>query len=231
MDIEAPAAAHFAITARGERVTTPRRALVVIDAQQLYFDGPLEIQYPPHADSLSRTAQAIDAANAAEIPVVAVQHTMGEGAPLFDPTQPSFQLHPDVASRRTDSWKKVVKHHSSVYSGTDVATWLRDRSVDTVTLVGYMTNNCVLASAVEGEGLGFATEVLADATGAINLANDAGHADAKTVHTTLMTLLNSNWAAVAPTEAWIEALEAQKPLPNSDLASSAIAGAEHATTT
>ena len=26
-------------------------------------------------------------------------------------------------------------------------------AVDTVTLVGYMTNNCILASAVEGEGL------------------------------------------------------------------------------
>ena len=51
--------------------------------------------------------------------------------------------------------------------------------VDTVTLVGYMTNNCVLASAVEAEFLGFTTEVLSDATGAINLANDAGFATLK----------------------------------------------------
>ena len=65
----------------------------------------------------------------------------------------------------------------------------RQHDVDTVTLAGYMTNNCVLASAVEAEFLGFSTEVLSDATGAINLANDAGFADAKTVHTTLLTLL------------------------------------------
>lgn len=210
-------------------MNTPRRALVIIDAQQLYFDGPLEVQYPPHTESLSRMTQAIDAANAAGIPVAAVQHTMGEGAPLFDPTQPDFQLHPDVASRRTDSWKQVVKHNSSIYTGTDVTTWLHEQSVDTVALAGYMTNNCVLASAVEAEGLGFATEVLADATGAINLTNDAGHADAKTVHTTLMTLLNSNWAAVAPTELWTRALKTQQPLPKSDLGSSATAGAPHAT--
>src|SRR5699024_1894875 len=44
----------------------------------------------------------------------------------------------------------------------------------------------------------FRTEVLADATGAIHLANAAGSADAETVHTTLMTLLNSNWAAAPP---------------------------------
>jgi hypothetical protein len=44
-------------------------------------NGPLKIQYPPHADSLPRITQAIDVATAAGIPVVAVQHTMGEDAP------------------------------------------------------------------------------------------------------------------------------------------------------
>ncbi|MDQ0674449.1 nicotinamidase-related amidase [Pseudarthrobacter siccitolerans] len=29
-------------------MSTPRRALILIDVQQQYFDGPLEIQYPPH---------------------------------------------------------------------------------------------------------------------------------------------------------------------------------------
>ncbi|MBB3049755.1 nicotinamidase-related amidase [Prauserella isguenensis] len=209
-------------------MTTPRRALVVIDVQQVYVDGPLEVQYPPHADSLSRIAGAIDAADAAGVPVVAVQHTMGEDAPLFNPTRPDFQLHPEVARRRSDGWKHVVKQNSSIYSGTDVADWLRGQGVDTVTLVGYMTNNCVLASAVEAEYLGFDTEVLADATGAINLANDAGVADAETVHTTLMTLLNSNWAAVASTSDWIRALEARQPLPKGDLGSSAVDGAQRA---
>ncbi|MBB3662838.1 nicotinamidase-related amidase [Prauserella sediminis] len=211
-------------------MTTPRRALVVIDVQQVYFDGPLEIQYPPHAESLSRITRAVDAANAGGIPVVAVQHTMGEDAPLFNPTQPDFQLHPEVAARRTDDWKQFVKQNSSIYAGTDLGDWLRSQGVDTVTLVGYMTNNCVLASAVEAEYLGFATEVLSDATGAVNLANDAGAADAKTVHTTLMTLLNSNWAAVASTDDWTGALEAQQPLPKGDIGSSAVQGAMQATT-
>lgn len=206
---------------------SPQRALVLVDVQQDYFGGgPLEIQHPPHTESVPRVAQAIDAAHAAGIPVVTVQHTMGEGAPVFDPTQPGFQLHPEVAERRTENWKTVVKRYGSVYADTDVSTWLRRQGVDTVTLVGYMTNNCVLASAVEGEGLGFTTEVLADATGAVSLANDAGSVDAETVHTTLMTLLHSNWAAVASTDAWVQALNARQPLPGSDLGSSAVAGAQ-----
>lgn len=210
---------------------SPQRALVLIDVQQDYFGGgPLEIQHPPHTESLPRIARAIDAANAAGIPVVAVQHTMGDGAPVFNPTQPGFQLHSEVAQRRTENWKTVVKQYGSVYADTDVSTWLREQGVDTVTLVGYMTNNCVLASAVEGEGLGFTTEVLADATGAVNLANEAGSVDAETVHTTLMTLLHSNWAAVASTDAWVQALSTRQSLPGSDLGSSAVAGArQHAT--
>ncbi|WP_276307995.1 isochorismatase family protein [Arthrobacter ruber] len=105
---------------------------------------------------------------------------------------------------------------------------MSDQNVDTVTLVGYMTNNCILGSAVEAEGLGFTTEVLSDATGAINIANDAGFADARTVHTTLLALLNSNWASVGTTEAWAAALTAGQALPGSDLGTSAATGTARA---
>ena len=207
-------------------MSTPRRALILIDVQQQYFNGPLEIQYPPRQDSLAMIVRAVDAAAAAGIPVAAVQHSAGEGAPVFAPGTPDFDLHPDIERRRTNAWKGVVKQYGSVYADTG---WLRQHDIDTVTLVGYMTNNCVLASAVEAEFLGFNTEVLSDATGAINLANDAGFADAKTVHTTLLTLLHSNWAAVSTTHAWAVALEARQALEKSDLGSSAVDGAARLT--
>jgi hypothetical protein len=53
----------------------------------------------------------------------------------------------------------------------------------------------------------------------------AAAVDVKTVHTTLLALLNSNWAAVADTDTWSNALDAQQALKKSDLGSSAIAGA------
>jgi nicotinamidase-related amidase len=205
-------------------MSTPRRALILIDVQQQYFSGPLEIQYPPHQESLPAIAKAVDAATAAGIPIAVIQHSAGEGAPVFAPGTPAYELHPEIERRRTGEWTSVVKEYGSVYAGTDVTAWLRKHDVDTVTLVGYMTNNCVLASAVEAEFLGFSTEVLSDATGAINLANDAGSADAKTVHTTLLALLNSNWAAVADTDTWTQALAAQQRLTGSDIGSSAVAG-------
>jgi len=207
-------------------MTTPRRALILVDVQQEYFSGPLEIQYPAHSDSLPRITSAIDAAISASIPIVVVQHNEGDDAPVFNPTMAGFALHPEIASRQRPEWKTVSKQFGTVFAGTDVLAWLREHDVDTITLVGYMTNNCIIASAAEAETHGLAAEVLSDATGAINIANDAGFADAKTVQTTLMALLHSNFAAVATTATWADAVAEGSVLTKGDLGSSAVLGTQ-----
>lgn len=203
----------------------PRRALIVIDPQQEYFTGLLPIQYPPRDESIRRIADAIDAAERAGILVVMVQHTAGDAAPVFNPTKPEFALHPMLEERDSSAWKKVVKQYSSIFPETALQELLAENGVDTVTLVGYMTNNCVLGTSVDAEARGVAVEVLSDATGAIDIANHAGSVDAQTVHTTLMALLHSNWASVAPTEAWTRALDAGLPLAKGNLPESAAMGA------
>ncbi|WP_353650439.1 isochorismatase family protein [Nakamurella sp. A5-74] len=208
-------------------MTNPTRALVLVDIQQEYFSGPLEIQYPAPTDSVQKIAAVIDAATAASVPVVAVQHTAGDEAPIFNPTTPGFALHPDIEQRRTPEWKMITKQFGSVFAGTDLLAWLQEHAIETITLVGYMTNNCIITSAAEAETHGIAAEVLSDATGAISISNDAGHVDAKTVHTTLMAVLNSNFAAVGPTEAWMTALRLGQALPKDNLLSSAMSGAQH----
>jgi nicotinamidase-related amidase len=205
-------------------MSAPRRALLIVDAQKEYFDGPLEIQYPPREQSLANIVRAADAAQERGVPVVVVQHTYPAGAPVFAEGTPGWNLHPDVAGRVAPTWKTVRKQHGSVFAGTDVADWLRDQGVDTVSIVGYMTNNCDLATAVEAEGLGFAAEILADATGAIHLANEAGKVSAEQLHNTLMVLLQSNFAAVSTTTDWIGAIESGAALERNNLVGSALAG-------
>lgn len=206
-------------------MTTPHRALVLVDIQHEYFDGPLTVQYPPVEESLARITAAIDAATAAGVPVVVVQHTAGDEAPVFNPTQPGFALHPAIEERRTDEWKGVMKQFSSVFAETDLVPWLRENELDTVTLVGYMTNNCIIASAAQAEAEGVTVEVLSDATGAISIVNAAGAVDARTVHETLMAVLHSNLAAVADTASWVQALESGTGLPTDNLPTSASGGA------
>jgi nicotinamidase-related amidase len=208
-------------------MTAPRRALIVVDVQQEYFGGALEIQYPAHSSSLQRITDSIDAATAAGIPVVVVQHSAGDEAPVFNPTTEAFSLHPEIERRRSSGWKAVTKRYSSVFADTDLLDWVREKEVDTITLVGYMTNNCIIASAAAAEPLELQVEVLSDATGAISIANAAGMVDGETVHTTLMALLQSNFAAVETTSSWVAAVSDGSPLAKDNLPTSAVAGAKH----
>lgn len=203
---------------------TPKRALVVIDAQSQYFDGMLAVEHPSRDQSVARIAEAFDVATANGIPVVIVQHELPEGAPVFAVGSDEHRLHPEIEQRADRAAKRVSKVLASVFEGTGLTEWLQAEGIDTVTLTGYMTNNCVVGSAVGAEPLGLAVEVLSDATGAIPLSNNAGAASAQTVHETLMTLLNSNWAAVATTAQWIDAVAAGDVLARGNLAESAIAG-------
>ncbi|WP_193612115.1 isochorismatase family protein [Nocardioides lijunqiniae] len=205
-------------------MSAPRRALVVVDVQQEYFDGILQIQAPSRDRTLDNVVTALDHAREHDLPVVVVQHQMPEGAPVFAVGSDSWSLHPEVERRLQPSWKRATKDKGSVFAGTDVAAWLAEQDVDTITIVGYMTNNCDLATAVGAEELGLAAEVLSDASGAIHLANEAGKVSAGQLHETLLVLLHSNFAAVATTQAWAAAVTAGEALPKSDLGTSATQG-------
>lgn len=203
-----------------------RRALVIIDVQNDYFTsgGPLEIQYPDRLESLGNITRAIDLAEQHGMPIAFVQHEYPAGAPVFAKGSEGWKLHPEVSSRRKDSWKHLVKSCASVFAGTDFEAWLRDNRINAITLIGYMTNNCDLATAAAAEPLGVEVELLSDASGAIHLANEAGTVNARQLHETLMVLLHSNFAAVATTEDWVQAVEAGRSLPKSDLGTSAVQG-------
>ena len=205
-------------------MNAPRRALVVIDVQNDYFDGPLEIQFPPREESLAQITGALDVAVQQGLPTLVVQHELPAGAPVFAVGSTGHQLHPDVDKRVTAKTKRVTKSNASIFAGTDVAAWLNEQQIDCITLVGYMTNNCVIGSAAAAEERGIKVEVLSDATGAISITNDAGSVSAQQVHETLMALLHSNFAAVATTAAWTTAVEQGQPLQGSDLGTSAVQG-------
>ena len=205
-------------------MSTPRRALIVIDVQQEYFEGLLPIQYPARDKSLARIAEAMDVAEQAGIPAVVVQHEAPAGFPVFAPESSTFELNPEIAKRADKAARRFTKSFASIFAGTGLEEWLREREIDTVTIVGYMTNNCVIGSAAAAEPLGFTVEVLSDATGAIDIVNSAGSASAQQVHETIMAVLNSNWAAVTTTSAWTEAVTSEKALAGDNLIESAARG-------
>jgi nicotinamidase-related amidase len=192
-------------------MTSPRRALIVIDVQNEYFTGGLPIEHPPVGESLPNLLRAMDAAQARGIPVIVVQHSAPAGAPVFAPGTATWELHPDVAGRPRDHY--IEKSLASAFTGTDLADWLATRGIDTLAVVGYMTHNCDASTIYEGAHRGLRMEFLHDATGALPYANAAGSASAEEIHRVFSVVFHSNFAAVASTAEWIAALDAQAPLP------------------
>jgi nicotinamidase-related amidase len=184
--------------------STPRRALVVIDVQNEYVSGNLPIEYPDVRVSLARIGEAMDAAREAGIPVVVVQNSAPAGAPLFDKGSHGWQLHEVVASRPHDCY--VEKKLPSAFAGTGLADWIAGRGIDTLTVVGYMTHNCVAATVIQALHAGLAVEVLHDATGAVPYANRAGTASAQAIHNAYSVVFQSRFAAVLGTGEWIDVL-------------------------
>lgn len=183
-----------------QTTTPPRRALIVVDVQNIYADGPLLIEYPPVQDSLVRIGQAIDAAHAAGIPIVVVQEDS------FGIDTQGWKIHDVVASRPYDLM--VHKTLPSAFTNTGLAAWLAERGIDTISVVGYMTHNCNASTLYEARHMGLNAEFLSDATGAVPYANAAGRATAEEIHRVFSVVFESNFAAVVDTEKWIAAVQA-----------------------
>lgn len=183
-----------------------KRALIVIDVQNEYVYGALPIEFPPLSVSLPNIGRAIDAASQAGVPIVVVQHATPPGAPVFAEGSPGWELHEVVASRRHVISHLVAKALPSAFAGTDLEEWLRAHGIDTVTVVGYLTNNCDQSTVINAAHLGFAAEFLADASGAVSLSNESGYETAEHLHNAFLVVLQSNFAAVMSTDDWLQTL-------------------------
>jgi nicotinamidase-related amidase len=180
------------------------RALIVIDVQNDYAGGAMPIEHPPVELSLANIGRAMDAARAAGVPVVVVQHIASRGAPFLAQGTAGAELHEAVASRHRDHY--LAKTMASAFSGTDLEAWLKERGIGTIAIAGYMSHNCDLATAIQAAHAGFQVEFLSDATGSLPYANQAGAATAEEIHRVVSVVLHSSFAAVMTTAAWVELL-------------------------
>jgi len=205
--------------------TSVKRALIVIDVQNEYFTGNMQISYPDPQVSLQNIGRAMDVANAAGIPVLVVQHSASETSPIFARGSKTWELHDVVASRHADH--RIEKNMASVFTGTDAAAWLKKNEINTLSIVGYMTHNCNASSILEAAHLGYQVEMLNDATGSLPYENAAGYASAEEIHRAFSVVFHSNFAAVVSTDTWIAAVKAGGLLRPDNVYSSHMAGRQH----
>jgi nicotinamidase-related amidase len=148
-------------------------ALLVMDVQR----GVVE-RLPADAVAayLTRLATAIDAAHAADLPVIYVSVGFRPGHPevsarnerfaaiaasgAFAEGDPAAEIHPEVAPRKGDIL--VTKRRVSAFAGSDLDVVLRSLNTDTLVLTGIATSGVVLSTLRQAADLDYRLVVLTD---------------------------------------------------------------------
>ena len=180
-----------------------KRALIVIDVQNVYFAEGLKVVYP--AGSFKNILKAMDEAAARSIPVIVIQHSAA--TPLskgFQKGSESWAMHPQIESRPRNVL--IEKTLPGSFTGTTLESWLRERQIDTISIAGYMTQMCCDTTARQAFHLGFAVEFLSDATGTLAVSNSAGSVTAEELHRAILVTQAMRFSKVITTQQWLAGL-------------------------
>jgi len=137
-------------------------ALLIIDVQNDYFpDGKMEL--PESEDVVGRIRLILDAFRQKNLPVVHVEHeSVKEGSAFFLPGTGGQKIHDLLQPRPKE--KVIVKHHPNSFLKTELGTYLREKSISRLVIVGMMTFMCVDATTRAAKDLEYECTLVHDCT-------------------------------------------------------------------
>jgi nicotinamidase-related amidase len=140
-------------------VSLPESTLILIDCQNTYTGGVMELEGVQAA--LDEAATLLDRARSAAIPIIHIQHDDGPGS-LYDIEGESGAIVPLVAPHNGEP--VVVKNYPNSFVQTDLDEVLKTANASNLLLAGFMTHMCVNSTARGAFNLGYSPTVVASAT-------------------------------------------------------------------
>ena len=177
------------------------RALLVIDVQNEYFDGALPITYP--VGHLERILQVMDDARKADVPTAVIRHHQPDpDSPMFRLNSDMWQRHPEVEERPRDVL--IDKQLPGSFTGTELGSWLEQNGINIVAIAGYMTHMCCDTTARQAAHRGLKVEFLSDATGTLDVQNQAGEAKAQELQNSILVAQQMFLSEVIRSDGWVD---------------------------
>ncbi|MDB3935623.1 cysteine hydrolase [Granulosicoccus sp.] len=169
--------------------------LVIIDAQNEYINGP--IQLPDVADATAKANTLLNAARDAKCKVIHIVH---RGSPdgIFSLTSHRGAIIDDLQPR--DGEKVIEKTKPNAFAGTDLATELGAPG-QSILFAGFMTHMCVSSTVRAALDLGYPATVAGDACATRDLPLVGGGViSAVDLHAAELAGLADRFAAIASVE-------------------------------
>lgn len=173
------------------------QALLLIDLQNDYFPGGA-FPLPAISPCVANAAKVLAWARARGVRVIHVQHRELDPAVGFL-LDGSTGAETHVAVAPTAGESVVVKRHPNAFRATTLVEALA--GIESVVVVGAMSNMCVDATARAAADLGYGVTVVEDACAACDLEFGGKAIPAETVHGAFMAALASAYGRVVTVEA------------------------------
>lgn len=154
----------------GATLPAAKTALLLIDYQHEYRDGPLAL---PDEACVTPIACRLRAwAEQSGIAVIHVLHRAPAGAVIFAEGSPGAA---PLAGLEPAAGETVIhKHLPSAFTGTGLVEVLQAKGIENVLVAGYMTHNCVDSTAREAFHRGYKVGIVADASATRDLPGPGG---------------------------------------------------------
>jgi nicotinamidase-related amidase len=180
----APAAAPATSAPAAEEKVT---ALLIIDIQDFYFPGGAMPLVNPEAASRN-AARILGKFRKEGRLVVHVGHNAKDGVGFHETVAP------------ISGEKIFYKNEANVFNGTDLLSYLKERKVQRLVIVGMQTHMCVEAAVRAAYDYGFECILVGDACATRNLKYKGREISAECVHDATLAALDRNYATVVDTE-------------------------------
>jgi|WetSurMetagenome_2_1015567.scaffolds.fasta_scaffold05961_7 nicotinamidase-related amidase len=165
-------------------------ALLIIDIQDFYFPGGALPLVGPEAASRN-AARILEKFRAEGRPIVHVGHNAKDGMGFRASVAP------------IGGEKVFYKNEANAFNGTELLSYLKERKVQRLVIVGMQTHMCVEAAVRAAYDYGFECILVGDACATRNLKYKNREVGAECVQDATLSALDRNYATVVDTETFL----------------------------
>jgi nicotinamidase-related amidase len=168
-------------------------ALVLIDIQNEYLEGPLAL--PDARSAIARAAALLARARDSGAAIIHIAHR-GKAGSLFDRGADRGAIVAELSPRAGEL--VIEKELPNAFAGTDLQARLAATARKNIVLAGFMTHMCVSSTARAALDLGFRTTIDADSCATRDLPDGLGGTlNARTIHEVALAELSDRFAIIA----------------------------------
>ncbi len=179
-----------------------KKALMIIDIQNDYFDGGANPLTGSSEASLNAKALLKNFRDQS-LPVIHIQHfSTRSGSTFFIPDTEGVKIHENVVP--VNGEKVIAKNYPNSFRETDLLDYLKANNITELVICGMMTHMCVDATTRAAKDFGFTCTVIGNACATRYLEIQGKTVAANEVQKSFLAALNYFYSTVKNTEDYLD---------------------------